>query len=87
MRLGDEWISSEASIIGGQPLARAETVTGIISESADSEGNDQKDSPLGNFPFFEARPEGNLIRLLENYSDIFATNPRTQTPRTLQCML
>ena len=44
VRLGNEWIDSEASILGGQPLARAESVTSVVFEANGVTGANQRNS-------------------------------------------
>ena len=72
IRLGEIWLSTEASVWGGQVLSIAEMVKYMFVEH-----NENTSCNGWNIsPNLDLTQQRELIKLLEEYSDIFASNPK-----------
>ena len=74
VRLGKHWVDSEASIIGGQALTRAEL---IATTTSDLLCNNTCTASRWNInPDITHQESTRLMALLEEFDDVFAVNPK-----------
>ena len=78
--LGADWITSEATIHGGEPLARAETITATIPQPNSRNEFNYDEQSWNISPSLEPSQRAEIVKLLQSYSDVFAIdakNPNT----------
>ena len=78
VRLGDNWIQSEASIIGGQPISRA--ITSSITGPANEAEPNHPDSGWKINPGLKPNQKAELLKLIGEYPDVFAI--KSKKPNT-----
>ena len=80
IRLGADWITSEATILGGKPLTRAEAITATILRPDPHRVLKYDEQSWNINPELEPNQKTELVKLLQSYSDVFAVD--TKNPET-----
>ena len=80
VRLGDFWLSSEATITGGQALSRAELVSSAYYLPESNTASSSNECKIN--PELDPRQKSQIQALLEEFHDVFAENPKKPSTTT-----